>query len=239
MTSPPPVHGQPFQPPPQGQQAHGQQPQLGHPGQQYGRPAQLPAQSEGPPRNASPGRTTLWPVAVGILALVALGVSFWMGTYLAVYGRGGITFYLLILAVAAAVGALVAVWSETAFEVRDWGSDLFGKTALGWRRVDLANLTWAAIVAGRGNHSIILGDSQGRITFSDKKLGPVYDGVRRGVFEAGQQGRLLVPIGLAQLLGLPLQDGASESGKSGMTPKVLAVIGLILVGLSIGLVAAS
>lgn len=171
--------------------------------------------------------------------MVVLGVSFWTGTYLEVYGRDGITFYLLIMAVGVAVAALVAVWSETAFEVRTWGSDLFGKTALGWRRVDLANLTSAAIAAGRGRQSIMLGDSQGRITFSDKKLGPVIDGVRRGLFEAAQQGRLAVPSRLAQLLGLPVQQGASKGGKSGITPKVLTVIALILVGLSVGLVTAS
>jgi hypothetical protein len=179
----------------------------------------------------------LWPVAFLVLVMVVIGVSYWMGTYLGVYGNRGITFYLLIALVAAAVGALVAVWSETAFEVRTWGSDLFGKTALGWRRIDLANLTSAAIANGRGNKTIVLGDSQGRISFSDKKLGPVVDGVRRGLSEAAQHGRFAVPTELATLLGLPLQQGASKRGKSGVTPKVLTVLGLIAIGLIIGVVA--
>ncbi|MBA3798915.1 MAG: hypothetical protein H0X18_07445 [Geodermatophilaceae bacterium] len=178
-------------------------------------------------------------MAVGVLALVVAGVSYWMGTYLAIYGRTGITFYLLIVAVAVAVGALMAVWSETAFEVRAWGSDLFGKTALGWRRIDLANLSSAAIAAGRGANTIVLGDSQGRIAFSDKKLGPVIDSVRRGLAEAAQHGRLVVPAQLAQLLGLPVAPGASKSGKSGVTPKLLTVLGLIAVGIVIGVVAVS
>lgn len=232
----PPSYGQPFQPP--GQQFQGQPPP-GQPSQPYGPPVQPPERPQGPPRNATAGRSPLWPVAVGVLTLVVLGVSFWAGTFLAVYGRGGISFYLLILAIAAAVGALVTVWSETAFEVGSWGSDLFGKTVLGWRRVDLANLRSAAIVAGRGKHSIILGDSQGAITFSDKKIGPVIDGVRRGLSEAAQQGRFAVPSQLAQLLGLPVQQGASKGGKSGMSLKVLAAVGLILVGLAIGFVVAS
>ncbi|MDQ3505207.1 MAG: hypothetical protein M3446_05835 [Actinomycetota bacterium] len=217
--------GQPFQPLGQGQPFH-----------PYGGPVQ-PAQPQGPPANASAGRSALWPVAVGVLALVVVGVSYWMGSYLAIYGRTGINFYLLIVAVAVAVGALMAVWSETAFEVRAWGSDLFGKTALGWRRVDLANLTSAAIAAARGAHTIMLGDSQGRIAFSDKKLGPVIDSVRRGLLEAVQHGRLVVPAQLAQLLGLPVAQGASKSGKSGVTPKLLTVLGLIAVGIVIGVVA--
>lgn len=225
----PPSQGQPFQPPAQVQPGQGPQPP-------YGPPVQLPEQPQGPPPNATAGRSALWPVAVGVAGLLVLGVSFWLGTYLTVYGRVGISFYLLILLVAAAVGALVTLLSDSAFQLRTWGSDLFGRTVLGWRRVDLANLTSAAIVSGRGNNSIVLRDRQGAITFSDKKLGPVIDSVRRGVGEAGQQGRFAVPTQLAQLLGLPVQPGASKRGKSGMTPKVLAAVGLILVGLLIGAV---
>ncbi|MGI8626580.1 MAG: hypothetical protein ACR2J5_08425 [Geodermatophilaceae bacterium] len=248
MTAQPPSHGQPpfqpptsgapFQPPTSGALYPGQQPP-GQPGPQYGPPIQLPDQPQGPPRNAIARRSALWPVALGVLALIVLGASFWMGTYLAVYGRTGISFYLLIGAVAGAVAGLMAIWSETASEVRTWGSDLFGKTALGWRRIDLANLTSAAITTGRGNSSVILGDTQGRITFSGKKLGPVIDSVRRGVFEAAQQGRLVVPSQLAQVLGLPVQQGASKSGNTGTTQRVLAAVGLILVGLVIGLLTAS
>lgn len=174
-----------------------------------------------------------------VLALTVVGASYWMGTYLALYGRRGLSFYLLIVVVALAVAALVAVWSENAFEVRTWGSDLFGKTALGWRRVDLANLTSAGIAAGRGSNTIVLADHQGRIAFSDKKLGPVVDDVRRGLSEAAQRGRFLVPCQLAQLLGLPVQPGASKRGKSGVLPRVFAVLGLIAVGVVIGVVAVS
>ncbi len=171
--------------------------------------------------------------------LAVVGASYWLGTYLGLYGRSGISFYLLIIAIAAAVGALVAVWSETAFEVRTWGSDLFGKTALGWRRIDLANLTSAAIAAGRGSKYIVLGDSQGRIMFSDKKLGPVIDSVRRGLFEAAQKGRFAVPSDLAKLLGLPIQQGARRIGKSGNLTRVFTVLGLIAVGLITGAAAVS
>ncbi|MBA3409354.1 MAG: hypothetical protein H0U15_00625, partial [Geodermatophilaceae bacterium] len=122
MTSPPQYPGQPFQPPSQGQPLPGQPPP-------YDQPEQPPTQPQGPPANATPGRAALWPVAFVVLVMVVIGVSYWMGTYLGIYGNRGITFYLLIAGVAAAVGALVAVWSETAFEVRTWGSDLFGKTA--------------------------------------------------------------------------------------------------------------
>ncbi|CAN5412296.1 hypothetical protein BH24ACT9_BH24ACT9_08140 [soil metagenome] len=75
--------------------------------------------------------------------------------------------------------------------------------------------------------------------FSDKKLGPVVDGVRRGLFEAAQQGPLTVPSQLAQLLGLPVQPGASKSRKSGTTPRVLAAVGLLLAAGIIGFLTAS
>ncbi len=178
-------------------------------------------------------------MAVAILALAVVGVSYWLGTYLGIYGRTGVSFYLLIVAVAVAVGALVAVWSETAFEVRAWGSDLLGKTALGWRRVDLANLSTAAIAAGRGSKYVVLSDSQGRIMFSEKKLGPVSDSVRRGLSEAAQRGRFAVPTDLAKLLGLPAQHGAPRLGKSGNLTRVFTVLGLIAVGLIIGAVVVS
>jgi hypothetical protein len=43
-------------------------------------------------------------VAVAVLALVVAGVSFWMGTYLAVYRHTGISFYLFIAAIGGALG---------------------------------------------------------------------------------------------------------------------------------------
>ncbi|MBA3279717.1 MAG: hypothetical protein H0U22_13600 [Geodermatophilaceae bacterium] len=229
----PPYPGQPLQGPPQ---PYGQPAQ---PVQPYGQPAELPAQPQGPPANATAGRSALWPVALVVLSLVVVAASYWMGTYLGVYGNRGISFYLLIALVAVTVAALVAVWSETAFEVRTWGSDLFGKTALGWRRIDLANLTSAAIAAGRGSKYIVLGDSQGRIMFSDKKLGPVIDSVRRGLFEAAQKGRFAVPTDLAKLLGLPVQQGARRLGKSGNLTRVFTVLGLIAIGLILGVVLVS
>ncbi|CAN5412075.1 hypothetical protein BH24ACT9_BH24ACT9_08130 [soil metagenome] len=63
-----------------------------------------PAQPEGPLPNATAGRSALWPVAVAVLALVVAGVSFWMGTYLAVYRHTGISFYLFIAAIGGALG---------------------------------------------------------------------------------------------------------------------------------------
>ena len=205
----PPPYSQPFQPPVQGQRV--QPLSQGQPFQgqsPYGQLPQPPAQPLGPPPNATGARSVLWPVVLVVLALVVLGVSFWMGTYLAVYGNRGISFYLLIALIGLTVAALVAVWSETAFEVRTWGSNLFGKTALGWRRIDLANLTSAAIAAVRGNKFVVLGDGQGRVMFSEKKLGPVSDSVRRGLSEAAQRSRFAVPTDLAKLLGLPVQPGA-------------------------------
>lgn len=177
-------------------------------------------------------------MAIGVLALLVLGTSYWMGSYVALYGRRGINFYLLILAIALPTAAMVTVWSETAFQVRTWGSDLFGRTALGWRRVDLAGLTLAAIASGRGASSIVLGDRNGRVMFSERKLGPIRDSVRRGLFEAAQQGRLVLPTELAAVMDLPAAAGASKRGKSGVTGPALAVVGLILLGLIVGLVVA-
>ena len=236
MTSPPPHYSQPFQPPGQGQPF-----QPPHPGAPVGaqQPSYVPpAQALGPPPNASAGPSPFRLPLVGILALVVLGVSYWMGTYLAVYGRSGLTFYVLILPVAVAVGALMAVWSDTAYQVRAWGSDLFGRTVLGWRRLDLANLTSVGVSGSRGQNTILLRDGQGQIAFSGKKLEPVIEGVRRGVFEAAQQGRFMVPTRLAEILGLPVQPGAPKSGRSPVLA-LLAAIGLLLVGLVVGLAAAS
>lgn len=173
----------------------------------------------------------MWPAAVVVMALVVVGASYGMGTYLGVYGNQGVSFYLLIVLVAVAVWALWTVWSESAFEIRTWGSDLFGRTALGWRRVDLANLTSAAMAAFRANRYVVLGDNQGRIMFSARKLEPVVDGVRRGLSEAAQQGRFAIPTDLATLLGLPIQQGARRLGKSSHLTRVFAVMGLIAVGL--------
>ncbi|MGI8652734.1 MAG: hypothetical protein ACR2I7_08070, partial [Geodermatophilaceae bacterium] len=93
--------------------------------------------------------------------------------------------------------------------------------------------------AGRGSKYIVLGDSQGRIMFSDKKLGPVIDSVRRGLFEAAQKGRFAVPTDLAKLLGLPVQQGARRLGKSGNLTRVFTVLGLIAIGLILGVVLVS
>jgi len=181
----------------------------------------------------------LWPAAVVVLALVVVAASFWMGSYLVIYENRGIGFYLLIALVSAAVWALSTVWSESAFEVRTWGSDLFGRTALGWRRVDLANLTSAAMAAFGRNRYVVVGDSQGRIMVSARKLGPVAHSVSRGLFEAAQHGRCQIPTDLAKLLGLPVQSGARRLGKSGNLARLFAVIGLIVVGLVSGAVSVS
>jgi len=171
---------------------------------------------------------------VALLAAVVLGASYWMGAYLAVYGRTGINFYLLLALVGGSVGGLLAVWSNAATQVQAWGSDLYGKTVLGWQRIDLANLTSAAIAAVRGNKFVVLGDGQGRVMFSEKKLGPVSDSVRRGLSEAAQRSRFAVPTDLAKLLGLPVQPGARRLGKSGNLTRVFTVLGLIAVGLITG-----
>ena len=99
----PPYPGQPLQGPPQ---PYGQPAQ---PVQPYGQPAELPAQPQGPPANATAGRSALWPVALVVLSLVVVAASYWMGTYLGVYGNRGISFYLLI----ALVAVTVAAWSRS------------------------------------------------------------------------------------------------------------------------------
>lgn len=236
----PPHQGQPFQPPHQGHAPHQGQPfQPPQPGQPLPpTPAQPPLQQPGPPAKSYPGRSPLWPAAVGVLAVVTLAAAYWLGTYLAVYGNSGVAFYLLIALVGGAVGGLVAVWSDTASQLRVWGSDLFGKTALGWRRLDLAGITSVGISGQRGRNTIILRDRQGQIAFSDKRLEPVLEGVRRGVFEAAQQGRVVVPTALAELLGLPVQQGAPKRRNSTLLP-ILGGVLLILIGVALGLVIAS
>lgn len=165
--------------------------------------------------------------------MAVTAASYWMGTYLAIYGRTGINFYLLIALIVAGAGALAAVWSERAYEVRTRGSDLFGKTALGWRRVDLANLTSAKLETFRQRLSFKLGDSRGRIVVPGKKLPPIIDSVRRGVSEAAERGQFVVPKRLAVQLGLPVQEGAPKGG-TGNILLVFGVLGLIAFGLILG-----
>jgi len=196
----------------------------------------MPAQE--PPARFYSGRAPLWPFAVGVLALAVTAASYWMGTYLVLYRPTGINFSLLIALIVAAAGALAAVWSDRAFEVRTWGSDLFGKTLLGWRRVDLANLTSAKLETFRLRSSFKLGDSRGRIKFPGEKLPPIIDSVRRGVSEAAERGQFVVPKRLALQLGLPVQEGARKGGTGNILLGV-GVLGLIIFGLILGAAVAS
>ncbi|MDQ3475159.1 MAG: hypothetical protein M3492_02135 [Actinomycetota bacterium] len=70
MTNQPQYPGQPFQPP-----------------SPYVRLPQRPAQPQGPPPNATAGRSSLWLVAVAVLALAVVGASYWLGAYLGLHGR--------------------------------------------------------------------------------------------------------------------------------------------------------
>jgi len=70
--------------------------------------------------------------------------------------------------------------------------------------------------------------------FSEKKLGPVSDSVRRGLSEAAQRSRFAVPTDLAKLLGLPVKPSARRLGKSGKLTRVFTVLGPIAVGLITG-----
>lgn len=198
----------------------------------------MPAQEQRPPARAYPGRSPLWPSAVAVLTVAVTAASYWMGTYLAVYGRTGINFYLLIALVGATSGTLVAIWSDTAYQLHTWGSDLFGKTALGWRRVDLANLTSAKLETFGQRSSVKLGDSRGRIVVPGKKLPPIIDSVRRGVSEAAERGEFVVSQRLAVQLGLPVQEGASKGG-TGNILLAFGVLGLIGFGLILGAAVAS
>jgi len=73
---------------------------------------------------------------------------------------------------------------------------------LGWRRIDLANLTSAAIAAGRGSKSVVLGVP----TDLAKLLGlPVWQGARR----LGSSGNLTRVFTVLRLIVVGLITGAA------------------------------
>lgn len=224
MQPPQPPFGQPQSP----------QPQYGPP--QYGPPPGLVAPL-GEPQRVPAGLRAGVLVVLGALLLVAAGFG---GYEVAFFGGNKLQVILWFLPAILLMLGGGFVWQDTVWSVRCDGRVLEGSGLLGRHGIDLTRLTAVGSTANARATQLVLRDDVAGLTVDAKalhKAGPaVVDAVGRAVWAGQEQGRYVVSKGAAGVWGMPTRPDAPANGRTGATPRALALVGLLTVGVVVGVV---
>lgn len=232
--------------PPQPQPGPYQQPQFQQPQHQpqFQQPVGPPPSPGlvaplGPPQRV-PGAVRV--SALVLLGLVLVGASVFGGYEVAWFGGNKFQVLMWFLPAIVAMLGMTFIWQATVWSVRSDGWVLEGAGLLGRQGIDLTRLTAVGSTANARATQLVLRDDMAMLTVDAKalhKAGPaVLDAVGRAVWAGQEQGRYVVPRGAAGVWGMPTRPDAKANGHTGATPRVLAALGLLLLGTVIGVVLA-
>ena len=194
-----------------------------------GAPAQVPA------------RVRTLALAAG-LALLAL-VGAWCGYEMTARDLDALQTLLHVAPLGVVLAAVLAAQLGTVWRPRSDGRVLEGIGVLGRQGIDLAALIAVAAASGRGRAPLTLRTAAGRLVVDAGALQeagrPVFDAVGRAIRDGQEQGRFVVPAAVARVWGMPVRPGAPAKGRTGSTGGSLAVVGVLLVALVVGVVLGS